>query len=157
MTALNKEVVATTTQIATLPQKITAKESELDEAEIRLKNFNNHLSQTLSQYDTGSLGGITGTAGLMALANLGEFATYTFFTSAMNTLSLGTLSFGAYTAATSFLSIVIGPVGWASLGLWTIFKLGKPDASTLVLIVATIGLIRQRVLHENPTNFETIT
>jgi hypothetical protein len=145
---LEREVSSNTKKVATLPQEISEKEGELDEAIQRLKNFDDHLSKTLSQYDTSNLGAITGTAGLMALANLGGFATYTFLTSAMSTLSFGTLGFGAYTAATSFLSILIGPVGWASLGLWTIFTLGKPDDSKLVLIVAMIGLIRQRVAHE---------
>jgi len=34
---------------------------------------------------------LTGTAGLMILANLDGFATYTFLTSAMSIISMGTL------------------------------------------------------------------
>ena len=146
---LRKETKNLTTTLETLPKQINDKEAELKEAIQRLENFDNHLSQTISQYDSNSIGAITGTTGLMALANLGGFATYTFLTSMMSTLSFGTLGIGAYTAATSFLSIVIGPVGWTGLGLWTIFTLGKPDMAKLVLLVATIGMIRQRILYES--------
>ena len=117
----------------------------------RVEKFNEHLSETVLQFNSSSIGTITGTAGLMALANLGGFATYTFLTSMISALSFGTLGFGAYTAATSFLSVVIGPVGWTGLGLWALFSLGKPNMSKLVLIVATIGAIRQRVLYEKQT------
>jgi len=136
-------------RLEAMPEKISAKEVELNEAKERLDNFDAQLSRTVNQFNSSHLGAITGTAGLMALANLGGFATYTFLTSMMSTLSFGTLGFGAYTAATSFLSVVIGPVGWAGLGLWTIFALGKPDKNKLVLLVATIGAIRQRILYES--------
>ena len=148
VTTKKKEIDNLLATLKSLPQEINDKEIELNEAIKRLDNFNSHLSQTVNQYDSSSIGAITGTAGLMALANLGGFATYTFLTSLMSTLSFGTLGFGAYTAATSFLSVVIGPVGWAGLGLWAIFTLGKPDKSKLVLLVATIGAIRQRTLYQ---------
>lgn len=151
---LARETKNLTAEFDALPTKIKAKEAELKEAIQRLENFDNHLSQTIRQYDASSMGAITGTAGLMALANLGGFATYTFLTSMMSTLSFGTLGFGAYTAATSFLSVVIGPVGWAGLGLWAIFSLGKPDESKVVLIVATLGMIRQRILFESNQSFQ---
>ena len=148
VTIIKKEIDNLLAILKTLPQEINDKEIELNEAIERLDNFNSHLSQTVNQYDSSSIGAITGTAGLMALANLGGFATYTFLTSMMSGLSFGTLGFGAYTAATSLLSVVIGPVGWAGLGIWTIFTLGKPDMSKLVLLVATIGAIRQRTLYQ---------
>lgn len=134
-----------------VPRAIEKKENEVLEAMERVESFNEHLSETVIQFNSSSIGTITGTAGLMALANLGGFATYTFLTSMMSALSFGTLGFGAYTAATSFLSVVIGPVGWTGLGLWALFSLGKPNMSKLVLIVATVGAIRQRVLYEKQT------
>jgi len=131
-----------------MPKKIREKAEELKKAKDRLDNFDAQLSQTVNQYDSSQLGKITGTAGLMVLANLGGFATYTFLTSMMSTLSFGTLGFGTYTAATSFLSVVIGPVGWAGLGLWAIITLGKPDMNKMILLVATLSAIRQRTLYE---------
>ena len=147
-TSVTKELKSLKSTLDTLPKEIKKGEIELSEAEKRLDDFDSQLARTINSYDSTHLGAITGTAGLMVLANLGGFATYTFLTSMMSTLSLGTLGFGAYTAATSFLSVVIGPVGWAGLGLWTIFTLGKPDMNKLILLVATIGAIRQMVLFE---------
>lgn len=144
-----KELELVKKNLEEIPKKVKEKENEFDEAKKRLDDFDYQLSQTVNKFDSSNLGVITGTAGLMVLANLGGFATYTFLTSMMSTLSFGTLGFGAYTAATSFLSVVIGPIGWAGLGLWTIFTLGKPDMNKLILLVATIGAIRQRVMYES--------
>lgn len=121
------------------------KESELKEVIKRIDEFDNTINKVSKEFDVSHSGKITGAAGIMILANLGGFATYTFLTSMMSILSFGTLGFGAYTAATSLLSIIIGPVGWAGLGIFALFSLGKPNMSKLLLIVATIGAIRQRV------------
>ena len=61
---------------------------------------------------------------------------------------MGTLGFGAYTAATTLLSFVLGPPGWAALGIATVFTVGKPDYQKLIPIVAIIGAIRQRLKYE---------
>lgn len=87
-----------------IPGAIEKKENEVLDAMERVEKFNEHLSETVLKFNSSSIGTITGTAGLMALANLGGFATYTFLTSMMSALSFGTLGFGAYTAATSFLA-----------------------------------------------------
>lgn len=115
----------------------------------RIEDFDNKINEVVNQFNTNNLGKLTGTAGLMVLANLGGFATYTFLTSMMSVVSFGTLGFGAYTAATSLLSIIIGPVGWAGLGIFAIFSLGKPKMSKLMPIVAIIGAIRQRIEYRN--------
>jgi len=67
---------------------------------------------------------LTGTAGLMILAKLDWFVTYTFLTSAMSIISMGTL------------------------GLDILYSLGKPKLSKTIPIVATVGAIRQRVLYK---------
>ncbi|MCP4459977.1 MAG: hypothetical protein GY816_18435, partial [Cytophagales bacterium] len=120
-------------------------EKGLVEVVERINAFDNTINEVSKQFDASHAGKLTGAAGIMILANLGGFATYTFLTSMMSVLSMGTLGFGAYTAATSLLSIIIGPVGWAGLGMFAIFSLGKPKMSKLMPIVATIGAIRQRV------------
>ncbi len=92
---------------------------------------------------------LAGTAGLMAIANMGGFATYTLLTTTMSAISMGTLGFGAYTTATTALSVAIGPVGWAGLGLAGVYTLGKPKYKKIIPLVATIAMIRQRIEYEN--------
>ena len=121
--------------------------------EVDKENFDKELQKVIQTHGETSNKNLVGTAGLLALGNMGGFATYTFLTSAMSVLSFGTLSFGAYTAATSMLSVVLGPVGWTALGIWAIFKLGQPNYKELIPIVLTVGLIRQRIMFENKEVF----
>lgn len=132
-----------------LKETIVQTEKTIKEVSKRIDDFDNTINEVAKEFDVNNLGKLTGTAGIMILANLGGFATYTFLTSMMSVVSMGTLGFGAYTAATSLLSIMIGPVGWAGLGILAIFSLGKPNMSKLMPIVATIGAIRQRIKYGN--------
>lgn len=116
------------------------------------KSFDNQINEVVREFESNSTTKLAGTAGLMALGNLGGFATYTFLTSVMSTLSFGALGFGAYTAATSLLSIALGPVGWAALGGYAIFSLGSPDTRKMMMLVATVGTIRQRLKYESQKN-----
>jgi len=111
--------------------------------------FDEELNKVAQNYNTSMTAKLTGATGLIVLGNLGGFATYTFLTTALSTISMGTLGFGAYTAATSLLSIALGPVGWAGLGLVGVFAIGKPSYEKLIPIVAMIGAIRQRIKYEN--------
>ncbi len=61
---------------------------------------------------------------------------------------MGTLGFGAYTTATSALSVFLGPVGWIGLGAAAVYSYGKPKYKKLIPVVATIALIRQRLAYE---------
>lgn len=85
-----------------------------------------------------------GAGGLLMLGSLGGFATYTLLSSLLHAVSFGTLSFGAYTAASSALSVFLGPVGWAVLGAYSLFALGSPRQKKLVPVVLTIALIRRK-------------
>ena len=91
-------------------------------------------------------GKLAGAAGLMAIANLGGFATYMLMSSVLSTLSLGMLGFGAYTAASSALSVILGPVGWLALGATTAYTLGKAELKKTIPFVVTAAMIRQRVI-----------
>ena len=124
---------------------------ELNKLKRQLEEFDNSINQVVNEFGDNNHSGLVGTAGLMAIANLGGFATYTLLTSFMSAVSFGSLGFGAYTAATSLLSIAIGPVGWIALGSYAVFSLGKPSMSKLMPIVATVGAIRQRIKYENIT------
>jgi len=119
----------------------------MDEKDKKL--FNETLKKVAEQNGQTSNKNLVGSAGLLILGNMGGFATYTFLTSIMSTLSFGTLGFGAYTAATSLLSVALGPVGWVGLGLYAMYKLGEPDYKKLIPIVVTIGMIRNRIRDEN--------
>lgn len=112
------------------------------------EEFDKQINKVAQKFDSSMTKSLSGASGLLAIGNLGGFATYTFLTSALSTISMGTLGFGAYTAATSLLSIALGPVGWAALGVAGVFALGKPKYEKLIPIVAIIGAIRQRIKHE---------
>ena len=122
--------------------------NKIKEISKQIDDFDNTINDVVKEFSSDNRGKVVGTAGIMILANLGGFATYTFLTSMMSFISVGTLGFGAYTAATSLLSIMIGPVGWAGLGLFTLFSIGKPKMSKLMPLVAVIGGIRQRIKYE---------
>ena len=94
--------------------------------------------------------GLSTSAALLVLGNLGGFATYTLMSTALGALSLGTLGFGAYTFASSALSFVLGPVGWIGLGLYGVIKLGGPNDQKVVQMAATCAMINQRIKSLRP-------
>jgi len=91
---------------------------------------------------------IIGAAGLMTVANLGGFSTYMLMSSFLSVISFGTLGFGAYTAASSLLSTIIGPVGWAALGIYAVYKWTRPDFKKLIPAVITVAMISKRLEYE---------
>jgi uncharacterized protein YaaW (UPF0174 family) len=113
------------------------------------KLFNETLKTVAEQNGQTSNKNLVGAAGLLVLGNMGGFATYTLLTTMMSTLSFGVLGFGVYTAATSLLSVALGPVGWIGLGIYAAYKLGEPNYQKLIPIVVTIGMIRNRLDSEN--------
>ena len=84
----------------------------------------------------------------MTVANLGGFSTYMLMSSFLSVVSFGTLGFGAYTAASSLLSTIIGPVGWTALGIYAVYKWTQPDFKKLIPAVITVALIRKRLEYE---------
>lgn len=109
------------------------------------RDFDAKIVDVAKKFGRSSVNGLTGTAGLMVLGNLGGFATFTFMSSLLSTLSFGALGFGAYTAASSLLSLVLGPVGWIGMGGAAIHAMGKPELKVTIPLVANIAMIRQRV------------
>jgi uncharacterized protein YaaW (UPF0174 family) len=92
-----------------------------------------------------SLSGLSTSAALLVIGNLGGFATYTLMSTVLSALSLGTLGFGAYTFASSLLSVILGPAGWLSLAAYGLFKLGSADAAKTVRLAATCAMTSQRL------------
>lgn len=112
-------------------------------------SFDNQINKVAQEFDSNATRNLTGAAGLMAIGNLGGFATYTLLTTAMSTISMGTLGFSAYTTATWLLGGILGPIGWAGIGAAAVLTIGKPNYQKLIPIVATIGAIRQRIKYES--------
>jgi len=140
---LNYAEMAEEKIILTLLEK--AYESMDEEAQ---KSFDEQVRSVAKKYESNSINNAVGAAGIMALGNIGGFATYTFLTTSMSAITMGTLGFGAYTAATSLLSIILGPIGWAGVGSYAAYTYGSPNYNKLIPIVATIGVIRQRIKYE---------
>lgn len=91
------------------------------------------------------LSGLSTSAALLVLGNLGGFATYTLMSTVLSALSFGALGFGGYTLASSALSIALGPAGWITLAAVAVFKLGGPDARVTVQLAATCAMTSQRL------------
>lgn len=115
-------------------------------------SFDEQMNKVAAGFDSNIAPNLSGAAGLMVLGNMGGFTTYTFLTTAMSTITMGTLGFGAYTAATSFLSILLGPVGWAGLGAFAVYSIGSENYKKTIPCVAIIGAIRQRIKYEDNIN-----
>lgn len=109
------------------------------------KAIDAQLRLTLASSKGTGLKGLSTGAALLAIGNLGGFATYTVASSVLSALSLGTLGFGAYTFASSAISVLLGPAGWLALGLAAVVKLGGPDKAQVVRLAATCALTAQRI------------
>ena len=109
------------------------------------KAFDVRVHEVTSQFGSRPSKALAGSAGLLVIGNLGGFATYTLMSTVLSGISFGTLSFGAYTMASSVLSVALGPVGWLGLGAAGIYALGKPTLKKTVPLVASIAMIRQRL------------
>lgn len=107
--------------------------------------FDARVREVANQFGSTSGKNIAGGAGLMVLGNLGGFATYTLMSTILSTISFGALGFGAYTAASSVLSFVLGPAGWVAMGGAAIHAMGKPELKTTIPLVANVAMIRQRL------------
>lgn len=100
-----------------------------------------------------NLSGIGTASALVALGNLGGFATYTLMSSIISSLTFGTVGFGAYTFASSALSLALGPPGIALLGGAALYKFAGPDDRRSLLAICTIGMIRQRLIGERALSY----
>lgn len=109
------------------------------------REFDAKVTEVARKFGDTSGKGLVGTAGLMVLGNLGGFATYTLMSTVLSTVTFGALGFGAYTAASSLLSLVLGPVGWIAMGGAAVHALAKPELKVTIPLVANIAMIRQRV------------
>lgn len=89
--------------------------------------------------------GLSASAAFLVVANAGGFATYMLMSTVISTLTVGIASFGVYTAAASVLHVLLGPPGWAALGLTAVYKLGGPNKQQCVKAVLALAMLRCRL------------
>lgn len=85
--------------------------------------------------------------GALLAANLSGFQIYLMATTAVGAVSgaLGVaLPFAIYTALTKSISIIIGPIGWAFLGLTVLLRLNQADWERLVPGIIYVSYIRHK-------------
>ncbi|HYH00648.1 MAG TPA: hypothetical protein VD837_16065 [Terriglobales bacterium] len=106
-----------------------------------------HAEALAEKYGTTLGKEMTGFAALGA-AQMSGFGVYllgsTLLGAINGALGLG-LGFGAFTGLSSLISTVIGPIGWATLGLFTIVKLGAPNYKKILPAVILIATQRQMI------------
>jgi uncharacterized protein YaaW (UPF0174 family) len=112
----------------------------------QLNYFFKKIASEFGESDEKTRAKILATGGVLAIGNIGGFATYTAMSSLLSVASGGALGFGAYTAASSVLSIVLGPVGWMSLGIYALYKAGSPKLNKMLPIIICVALIRRKYL-----------
>ena len=116
----------------------------LDEVTEKLDSNDNTLSHTAK--------GVTA----FSLVNAAGFSLYTSSTMALSFASgmAGiTLPFAVYTGMTSFISVIIGPPGWAAFGSFIAWKLTSADWDKLRLALLYIISVRSRDLETSSTIF----
>ena len=83
---------------------------------------------------------------LLVMGKLGGFATNTLMSTVMSAVSMGTLGFGACTAASSILNVVLGPVGIVGSGAVALYQVARPNARRSLQAIATGTIVCQRKL-----------
>lgn len=109
--------------------------------------FDREVSEKLKDFDAAAKAKVIGAGGLLAIGNVGGFATYTTVSSLLHLVSGGLLGFGAYTTASTVISIALGPVGWGVLGLYFLKRVSSPKLKKLLPIALCVTLIRKRHLY----------
>ena len=98
--------------------------------------------------DRSAIPALASGAAALAGAQVSGFGIYLGATTALGFLSgaLGiALPFAAYTALTSSIAVIIGPVGWVALGVGALYQLGKPSKKRS--IGAVLGVAAARAYH----------
>lgn len=108
----------------------------------------------------GSPRSIGATTAALAAANLSGFALYTAASTALGAVTSAAgvaLPFAAYTGVSSVLATVTGPVGWAALGAWAVFKFGGVDYKKTIPAVMAIANVRTRLIAERDQELQALT
>jgi hypothetical protein len=106
---------------------------------------------TLSTSQGTSVALLTTAAGGVVVANLAGFGFYVAASSVLGALSSAAgivLPFAVYTGMSSALALLIGPVGWGAIAVWTLFKVGAPNYRRTLPGVVAIAAARSRLIAE---------
>ena len=115
------------------------------------RKFEEDLLKEAKKYSD-SYTGLAATGGGLVVAGMAGFAPYLMATSLTSAFAGAfgvTMSFGFYTSLTSFMSVALGPVGWAFLAGAAIFKVGSTNYKKTIPCVVIISSIRQRIKIDN--------
>lgn len=89
--------------------------------------------------------------GVAQLSGFGVYMAGSTLLGALNSaLGLG-LGFGAFTGLSSLISVIIGPLGWVTLGLITLVKLGAPNYKKVLPVILLIATWRGQCATLGPT------
>lgn len=102
---------------------------------------------SIAKKENGTLLKTGGAITALTAANLSGFGVYLLATSTLSTISgiIGvTLPFAAYTTLTSAISIITGPVGWASAGIFAIWKITNVNFKKLTPAIIYISWLREK-------------
>lgn len=136
-TFLSQMVIADAIYNMSPEQRRTAFSAEVD--------LNTIVESSSSIDESISVG--TRSLAVLGLANVAGFSLYTSSTMALSFLSgaIGvTFPFAVYTGMSSFISIIVGPLGWITAGGFTFWKLTSPDWERLKCAVLYIITVRSR-------------
>src|SRR5947209_8019870 len=107
------------------------------ELEIRAEEEAKKFGKTIK----GELSGF----GALGAAQISGFGVYMLGSTLLGAINgaLGlVLGFGVFTGLSSLISIVICPAGWSALGVFTVFRLGRPNYKKLLPVVILIAVRR---------------
>lgn len=92
-------------------------------------------------------------AASLAVGGAGGFATYRLAmivaNSVARTLTGRGLAFAANATVTRTLGMVLGPIGWAVTGLWTLADLSSPAYRVTVPCAVQLAYMRQKMIHKS--------
>lgn len=102
------------------------------------------IAELAKKNPSSSAKGLTTTAALLAVAGTSGFAPYLLLSTVISTTTAGMAGFGVYTAASSILHALLGPPGWAALGVAAIYKVGGPDQTRCLKAILAIAMLRSK-------------
>ncbi len=107
------------------------------------------LQREATKFDkAGALKASGGLATAMIAGNVSGFGIYLLASTSLGAITglLGvTLPFAVYMGMSSAISVILGPVGWAGLGLFTIWKVADPNYQRLTQAILYICALREKV------------